>query len=135
MGDPDTAARYAEAAMTADPLDEAACRLSMSAAALAGEHARALLTYAALRDRLGEELGADPAPQTQDLHMAILRAQAPPGGRARPCAGIRLRGSARMIRVIPQRPRLAGRAEEIGLLREAVGDARSAAARSGEPWS
>jgi DNA-binding SARP family transcriptional activator len=114
VGDPDTAARYAEAAMTADPLDEAACRLSMSAAALAGEHARALLTYAALRDRLGEELGADPAPATQDLHMAILRAQAPPGGTA-----LRTARATPGDRVIPQRPRLAGRDEEIGLLHEA----------------
>ena len=40
-GNPDAAARYAEAATTDDPLDEAACRLSMTAAALAGEPARA----------------------------------------------------------------------------------------------
>ena len=113
-GDPDAAARYAEAAMTDDPLDEAACRLSMSAAALAGEPARALLAYAALRARLGEELGADPAPQTRELHLAILRAQSPPGGTATRTA----RGTSG-DRAIPQRPRLAGRDAEIGVLREA----------------
>ena len=36
----------------------------------AGEGARA---YEALRQRLGRELGTDPAPQTRDLHLAILR--------------------------------------------------------------
>ena len=123
VGDPDAAARYAEAAMTADPLDEAACRLSMSAAALAGEPARALLAYAALRDRLGEELGADPALQTRELHLAILRAQSAPGGTAPRTA----RGTSGDL-AIPQRPRLAGRDAEIGVLREAW--ARAAA---GEP--
>ena len=44
----------------------------MSAAAAGGEPARALMAYAALRERLGQELGADPAPQTQELHPAIL---------------------------------------------------------------
>jgi DNA-binding SARP family transcriptional activator len=74
-GDPALAARYAEAAMAADPLDEAAHRWYMSASAAAGEPARALTAYAALRERLGEELGAEPAPQTQEVHLAILREQ------------------------------------------------------------
>ncbi len=74
-GDPALAARYAEAAIAADPLDEAAHRWYMSASAAAGEPARALTAYAALRERLGEELGAEPAPQTQEIHLAILREQ------------------------------------------------------------
>ena len=81
-GDPGLAARYAEAAMAADGLDEAAHRLYMSAAAASGEQARALLAYAALRERLSAELGTDPAPQTRELHLAILReetAMATPG--------------------------------------------------------
>ena len=81
-GDPDLAARYAQAAMTADALDEAAHRWYMSAAVAAGEPARALAVYALLRERLAEELGADPAPRTQQLHLAILRDQ-PAGLRAR----------------------------------------------------
>ena len=88
-GDPDLAARHAQAAMTADALDEAAHRWYMSAAAAAaGEPARALAAYAVLRERLAEELGADPAPQTQQLHLAILRDQ-PAGRRRRPAARIR----------------------------------------------
>jgi DNA-binding SARP family transcriptional activator len=34
-----------------------------------------LAAYEALRQRLGRELGADPAPQTRELHLAILREQ------------------------------------------------------------
>jgi len=84
-GDPELAARHAQAAMTADALDEAGHRWYMSAAAAAGEPARALAAYAALRERLADELGADPAPQTQRLHLAVLRDQrgdrtAPDGG-------------------------------------------------------
>ena len=74
-GDPRRAAGYAEAAIAADPLDEAAHRWYMSASAAAGEQARALAAYEALRQRLGRELGADPAPQTRELHLAILREQ------------------------------------------------------------
>jgi len=74
-GDSRSAARWAEAAMTADPLDEVACRWYMSACAAAGEPARALVAYAALRERLAFELGADPAPLTRELHLAILRDQ------------------------------------------------------------
>jgi DNA-binding SARP family transcriptional activator len=67
------AARYAEAATAADPLDELAYRWYMSACAAAGEPAKALMAYETLRERLAEELGTDPAPQTQELHLAILR--------------------------------------------------------------
>ena len=74
-GDPRLAAGYAAAAMAADPLDEAAHRWYMSASAAAGEQAKALAAYALLQRRLSEELGVDPAPQTRDLHLAILREQ------------------------------------------------------------
>ena len=93
IGDTRSALRCAGAAMAADPLDEAACRWYMSASAAAGEPAKSLAAYAALRTRLAEELGADPAPQTQDLHLAVLRDQradlpgrppGPPPARRRP---------------------------------------------------
>jgi DNA-binding SARP family transcriptional activator len=74
-GEAAAAARHAGAAAAADPLDEAAHRLFMSAAAAAGEPARALAAYAALRQRLSDELGTDPAPLTRDVHLAILREQ------------------------------------------------------------
>jgi DNA-binding SARP family transcriptional activator len=120
-GDPRRAASYAEAAIAADPLDEAAHRWYMSAAAAAGEQAKALAAYEALRQRLGRELGTDPAPQTRELHLAILREQ--DGGLARSGSG----------RAAPPGPRpgailLAGRDRESTVLREAW-----AAAAGGQP--
>ena len=138
-GDPRLAARHAQAAMAADPLDEAAHRWYMSAAAAAGEPARALTVYAALRERLGEELGADPAPQTQQLHLAILHDQPedptaldaglpdPDDGRPGPHSDRpgphRNRRPARTTRRGPRssgdtRRGLAGRDAEAGMLRE-----------------
>jgi DNA-binding SARP family transcriptional activator len=106
-GNPRLAAGYAEAAMAADPLDEAAHRWYMSASAAAGEQAKALTAYEALRQRLRRELGADPAPQTRELHLAILREQ--DNGQAETAAdGPRPGGTV-----------LAGRDDEIGMLREA----------------
>jgi DNA-binding SARP family transcriptional activator len=113
-GDPELSGRYAEAAMAADGLDEPAHRLYMSARAAGGEHARALLAYEALRERLSTELGTDPAPQTRELHLAILRedaqeaasAAATPPARAN--SGAELPGSG-----------LVGRAGEIAELRAA----------------
>jgi len=112
-GDPRRATGYAEAAMAADPLDEAAHRWYMSASVAAGEQAKALAAYEALRRRLGHDLGADPSPQTRELHLAILREQG--GGPAawtgdrRPAPGTRRPGGTA----------LAGREGEIGSLREA----------------
>ena len=136
-GDPRLAAGYAEAAMAADPLDEAAHRWYMSASAAAGEQAKALAAYAALQRRLGDELGVDPAPQTRELHLAILREQDDRrrrhGGRAghghrRPAAGHQPADGGLTK---PGGTALAGRDGEIGALREAWGAAVAAAARAG----
>ncbi len=121
-GNPRLAAGYAEAAMAADPLDEAAHRWYMAASAAAGEQAKALTAYEALRRRLGRELGADPAPQTRELHLGILREQ---GGDQ---AGERHHGTARrgtapggtgLGGAVAGGTRLAGRDREIAALREA----------------
>jgi DNA-binding SARP family transcriptional activator len=63
----------ASAAVSADPYDERSRRALMRAHTAAGEPARALTSYAELRELLAADLGADPAPETQDLHLAILR--------------------------------------------------------------
>jgi DNA-binding SARP family transcriptional activator/tetratricopeptide (TPR) repeat protein len=117
------AARYADAAMTADGLDEAAHRLFMSAATAAGEQARALRAYAGLRERLSTELGTDPAPQTRELYLAILRGEAQPAGVVMPAQ----RPAAPPAVAQPSRA-LAGRAREIAALRTAWNRAAS-----GEP--
>ena len=120
-GDPRLAAGYAEAAMAADPLDEAAHRWYMSASVAAGEQAKALGAYEALRQRLGRELGADPAPQTRELHLAILRDQddglatrRSDGPLADPVRRVPAPGG-----TAPSGSVLPGRDREMGLLREA----------------
>ena len=119
IGEASSAARYAEAALAADPLDETACRWYMSASAAAGEPARALVAYEALRERLAEGLGADPSPQTQELHLAILRQQdrhPAPDRSVHPDRSVR---PGRSVRPDRRRRVLAGRDGEAGALREA----------------
>jgi DNA-binding SARP family transcriptional activator/tetratricopeptide (TPR) repeat protein len=134
-GDADLAARVAADAMADDLFDEGAHRLFMSACAAAGERAKALETYARLSRRLAEELGTDPAPDTQDLYLAILRQQRPgdPGlrdaGPARPGARpARSRNLAGRPRSVAASPGLAGRDRELA---ELAGTWAKAAA--GEP--
>jgi DNA-binding SARP family transcriptional activator len=73
VGDLGGALEHARAAVAADPLDETAHRAVMLAHARAGEAAAALAAYERLRETLAEELGADPGPETQALHLALLR--------------------------------------------------------------
>jgi hypothetical protein len=122
-GDADLAARVAGDAMADDPFDEGAHRLFMSACAAGGERAKALEAYARLSSRLAEELRTDPAPDTHELYLAILRQQRPgdpsqPGdGPARPAArhsGIRHPSRARDS-TAPS-PDLVGRDRELGEL-------------------
>jgi DNA-binding SARP family transcriptional activator len=73
LADPARALVHARAAVTADPFDEPAWRAVLTAHAAAGEGAAALAAYEQLRQTLAEELGTDPAEETQALHLAILR--------------------------------------------------------------
>jgi DNA-binding SARP family transcriptional activator len=75
---------HARAAATADPLDEAAWRALMTAQVAAGAPAAALAAYEQLRATLADELGTDPAPETQALHLSIPGASRPRGPRPRP---------------------------------------------------
>lgn len=113
-GSLEAAARHASAAMAADQFDEAAHRRYMSAMSAAGEPARALAAYAALRDRLRDELGADPAPPTQAVHLAVLREQHPP----QPPRANGEGQEARSHLAARRGPPLAGRETEIGSLLE-----------------
>jgi DNA-binding SARP family transcriptional activator len=72
------AQQAAAAALHADPFDEAACRLAMRAHVAAAEPARAVAEFQRLRVKLAEELGVDPAAETQQLHVALLRGAATP---------------------------------------------------------
>jgi predicted ATPase/DNA-binding SARP family transcriptional activator len=71
----------AEAA--ANPLDEVAVAGCMRALVAAGRTAEALAAFAAHRDRLVEELGADPSADLVRLNADLLRRSAADTGRAR----------------------------------------------------
>jgi DNA-binding SARP family transcriptional activator len=115
-------------AVSDDPYDEPARRALMRAHVAGGEPARALAAYAALRDVLGAELGADPAAETQALHLAVLREEALPAGGGAPVPGggaIMARGGAApaAARGAGDARGLAGRADELRQLRGAWNDA------------
>jgi tetratricopeptide (TPR) repeat protein len=74
-GDWMAAADAATAALERDPYDEAALRVLLRAYVMGGRVAAALATYASARERLADELGTDPSPQTAALYTAILRGE------------------------------------------------------------
>ena len=76
VGEWGEAAHWAELALADDPYDEAAARALMAARLGAGRPGSALATYAQVRHRLVEDLGAGPAPETEALHLVALDASA-----------------------------------------------------------
>jgi DNA-binding SARP family transcriptional activator len=73
------AAELAEADVRQDPFDEDAARLLMRANVAGGRPGVALAAYAALCERLAEDLGTDPAPETSEVHADVLRGVPMPG--------------------------------------------------------
>ncbi|HYN72152.1 MAG TPA: BTAD domain-containing putative transcriptional regulator [Nakamurella sp.] len=69
------ASDLAAAAVERDPYDEDSLRLLMRVNVAGGRVGAALAAYARVRQRLAEELGADPSPATASLHAAILRGE------------------------------------------------------------
>ena len=117
VGDPARALAHARAATAADPLDEPAWRAVMRANAAAGEPAAALAAYERLRQTLASELGTDPSPESQTLHLAVLRGA--PGTEETEAATSAARG------LVPSDPGFVGREVEFAELaaawKEAVG--------------
>jgi DNA-binding SARP family transcriptional activator len=74
-GDWMAAADAAAVALAHDPYDETALRLLLRADVLGGQVAAALAAYATARQRLADDLGADPSPETASLYTAILRGE------------------------------------------------------------
>ncbi len=100
-GDWMAAADAAAAALEREPYDEVALRVLLRAYALGGRVAAALAVYASTRERLAEELGTDPSPETQALYTAILRGDVaqpgPAAGQAPGTAGAGLVGRDREL--------------------------------------
>ena len=87
-GDWMAAADAATAAVAARPYDEASLRVLLRAYVAGGRVAAALAAYAQARERLADELGTDPSPETVALYTAILRGELPaPAAAPRPRPG------------------------------------------------
>lgn len=71
-GDAGEAAREAGRCLQLDPYHEPAVRRLMRAAAASGDHAAVARAYDAFRQRLNDELGVEPAPETTDLRHRLL---------------------------------------------------------------
>lgn len=72
-GDYAAATQLASTILERNPYDEAALRALMEAYAAAARPALAIAAYGAARERLSEELGVDPAPETEAIYLRILR--------------------------------------------------------------
>jgi DNA-binding SARP family transcriptional activator/tetratricopeptide (TPR) repeat protein len=96
VGDWMAAADAAAAALERDPYDEVSLRTLLGSHVAGGQVAAALAAYAESRERLAEDLGTDPAPETTALYMAILRGEqtskVQPGAAARAEAAAALVG-------------------------------------------
>jgi DNA-binding SARP family transcriptional activator len=77
-GDWIAAVDAAQAVLARDQYSESALRAQMRGYVMGGQVAAALAAYAAARDRLADELGTDPSPDTERLHSAILRGEVTP---------------------------------------------------------
>jgi DNA-binding SARP family transcriptional activator len=73
LGLPGEAVDFGRRVLTGNPYSERASRLVMRGYAELGETSAALREYDRCRRLLADELGVDPAPQTQAVHLRILR--------------------------------------------------------------
>jgi DNA-binding SARP family transcriptional activator/tetratricopeptide (TPR) repeat protein len=110
-GDWMAASDAASAAAERDPYDEAALRVLLRAYVMGGRVAGALATYATARERMADELGIDPSPETSALYTAILRGELTVPARPSPAA-----------------PGLVGRDDELAYLETITARARGGSA-------
>ncbi|MGH3516446.1 MAG: BTAD domain-containing putative transcriptional regulator, partial [Haloechinothrix sp.] len=109
LGDGARALRWAEQAVTAEPLREAAALLRIRALAACGDPAGAADAYFAFRRLLADETGLEPSPAAAALHQRLLRGElgAP---RHRPAA--RQKPAAPSLSELP----FVGRDQELGII-------------------
>lgn len=72
--EPLLAIQHAEELIELDPLRETSYQLLMRIHAADGDRAAALRVFAQCRERLREELGVSPSPQTEAVYLEILKA-------------------------------------------------------------
>jgi len=85
-GDWMDAADAAAAAAQRDRYDEVALRILLRAYVMGGQMAGALALYASARQRMADDLGTDPSPETDALYTAILRGELAAPARPSPAA-------------------------------------------------
>ncbi len=88
--------------VTDHPLNERFWLRLMQALEASGRPGEALQAYARVRHILGEELGADPGPELQQLHQRILTEAQQPGGAAAGSAAGSLAGGAGPRPAVPR---------------------------------
>ena len=109
----------------AHPLREPMAALRLRALSGAGRQADALAGYAAIRQELADELGVDPSPELQQVHLALLRGEAEPGRSAvalaapppKPAATLRGTAPARLTSFIGRDSELATALDLLGTSR------------------
>lgn len=104
-----SAMALAEQGLVEDHYDEAMLRVLMRAHLAAGKRASALSVYVEARDRMVEEFGVGPSPETEQLHDEVVLAGANP------------------VRGAPAGTTLPGRYEELAALASALARARTGA--------
>lgn len=115
---PVDASAAAEESLVVEPYRESTYRLLMTAHVAAGNRAEALRAYERCRRLLADELGVDPAPETQQVYLQLLAdppAVTPDHAAAAPAAPVRLPPALDVVRAWP----FVGRAEERVVITEA----------------
>jgi len=82
LGNPRLAVDALKEMVVLEPFRESGYALLMRAHAAAGDRAEALRVHEACRKLLSEELGVDPSPETEAVHLEILRSKPLAAGRA-----------------------------------------------------
>jgi predicted ATPase/DNA-binding SARP family transcriptional activator len=97
-----------EALAAENPLNEKVAALLMRTLAATGRQAKALAVYDTIRGRLADELGINPAPDLQAVHLEVLRGKVKSSG-----SGIRTNLRAQLTSFV-------GREDEVTRLRQAL---------------